>query len=144
MQNNKTQTQILCSQYIVEDSLLRVNEPEQEETDQRVMTLFSAVNLEALCVAADTLVPRFILAISKIVTKITSGQQCQFKLVQTNIIVTLLCNQVWIFLYFVYTVRGYIFSLWMSSSLSLPFSAVCVDFFLVFFLWAFSKFFSVY
>ncbi|CAL6069174.1 Hypothetical_protein [Hexamita inflata] len=33
----------------------------------------------------------------------------------------------------------------VSSSLSLPFSAVCVDFFLVFLvLWAFSKFFSVY
>ncbi|CAL5998063.1 Hypothetical_protein [Hexamita inflata] len=58
MQNNKTQ--ILCSQYIAEDSLSRVNEPEQEETDQRVMTLFLALNLEhyleALRVAADTLV----------------------------------------------------------------------------------------
>ncbi|CAL6092352.1 Hypothetical_protein [Hexamita inflata] len=36
------------------------------------MTLFPALNLEALRVAADTLVPRFIPAISKIVTKITS------------------------------------------------------------------------
>ncbi|CAL6046413.1 Hypothetical_protein [Hexamita inflata] len=50
----------------------RVNEHEQEETDQRVMTLFPALNLEALRVAADTLVPRFIPAIPKIVTKITS------------------------------------------------------------------------
>ncbi|CAL6074428.1 Hypothetical_protein [Hexamita inflata] len=50
----------------------RVNEPEQEETDQRVMTLLPALNLEALRVAADTLVPRFIPAIPKIVTKITS------------------------------------------------------------------------
>ncbi|CAL6038112.1 Hypothetical_protein [Hexamita inflata] len=72
MQNNKTQTQILCSQYIAEISLSRVNEHEQEETDQRVMTLFPALNLEALRVAADTLVPRFIPAIPKIVTKITS------------------------------------------------------------------------
>ncbi|CAL6090163.1 Hypothetical_protein [Hexamita inflata] len=71
MQNNKTQTQILC-QYIAEVSLSRVNEPEQEETDLRVMTLFTALNLEALRVAADTLVPRFIPAIPKIVTKITS------------------------------------------------------------------------
>ncbi|CAL6003334.1 Hypothetical_protein [Hexamita inflata] len=78
MQNNKTQTQILCSQYIAEISLSRVNEHEQEETDQRVMTLFLALNLEALRVAADTLVPRFIPAIPKIVTKIR-GQQCQFK-----------------------------------------------------------------
>ncbi|CAL6040256.1 Hypothetical_protein [Hexamita inflata] len=70
MQNNKTQ--ILCSQYIAEVSLSRVNEPEQEEADQRVMTLFPALNLEALRVAADTLVPRFIPAIPKIVTKITS------------------------------------------------------------------------
>ncbi|CAL6030107.1 Hypothetical_protein [Hexamita inflata] len=31
----------------------------------------------------------------------------------------------------------------VSSSLSLPFSAVCVDFFLVFVLWAFSKFFCL-
>ncbi|CAL6082247.1 Hypothetical_protein [Hexamita inflata] len=66
------QTQILCSQYIAEISLLRVNEHEQEETDQRVMILFPALNLEALRVAADTLVPRFIPAIPKIVTKITS------------------------------------------------------------------------
>ncbi|CAL6035402.1 Reverse_transcriptase (RNA-dependent DNA polymerase) [Hexamita inflata] len=72
MQNNKTETQILCSQYIAEISLSRVNEHEQEETDQRVMTLFPALNLEALRVAADTLVPRFIPAIPKIVTKITS------------------------------------------------------------------------
>ncbi|CAL5988334.1 Hypothetical_protein [Hexamita inflata] len=72
MQNNKTQTQILCSQYIAEVSLSRVNEPEQEETDQRVMTLFPALNLEALRVATDTLIPRFIPAIPKIVTKITS------------------------------------------------------------------------
>ncbi|CAL6051158.1 Hypothetical_protein [Hexamita inflata] len=57
---------------IAEVSLSRVNEPEQEETDQRVMTLFPALNLEALRVAADTLVPRFIPAIPKIVTKITS------------------------------------------------------------------------
>ncbi|CAL6066375.1 Hypothetical_protein [Hexamita inflata] len=54
------------------DWLSRVNEHEQEETDQRVMTLFPALNLEALRVAADTLVPRFIPAIPKIVTKITS------------------------------------------------------------------------
>ncbi|CAL6081538.1 Hypothetical_protein [Hexamita inflata] len=67
-----TQIQILCSQYIAEVSLSRVNVPEQEETDQRVMTLFPALNLEALRVAADTLVPRFIPAIPKIVTKITS------------------------------------------------------------------------
>ncbi|CAL6077492.1 Hypothetical_protein [Hexamita inflata] len=71
MQNNKTQTQILCSQYIAEISLSRVNEHEQEETDQRVMTLFPALNLETLRVV-DTLVPRFIPAIPKIVTKITS------------------------------------------------------------------------
>ncbi|CAL6112178.1 Hypothetical_protein [Hexamita inflata] len=58
--------------YIAEISLSRVNEHEQEETDQRVMTLFPALNLEALRVAADTLVPRFIPAIPKIVTKITS------------------------------------------------------------------------
>ncbi|CAL6030257.1 Hypothetical_protein [Hexamita inflata] len=58
--------------YIAEVSLSRVNEHEQEETDQRVMTLFRALNLEALRVAADTLVPRFIPAIPKIVTKITS------------------------------------------------------------------------
>ncbi|CAL6107085.1 Hypothetical_protein [Hexamita inflata] len=57
---------------IAEISLSRVNEHEQEETDQRVMTLFPALNLEALRVAADTLVPRFIPAIPKIVTKITS------------------------------------------------------------------------
>ncbi|CAL5979387.1 Hypothetical_protein [Hexamita inflata] len=67
---NKTQTQILCSQYIAEISLSRVNE--QEESDQIVMTLFPALNLEALLVAADTLIPRFIPAIPKIVTKITS------------------------------------------------------------------------
>ncbi|CAL6050237.1 Hypothetical_protein [Hexamita inflata] len=60
------------SQYIGEVSLSRVNEPEQEETDQRVTILFPALNLEALRVAADTLVPRFIPAIPKIVTKITS------------------------------------------------------------------------
>ncbi|CAL6081840.1 Hypothetical_protein [Hexamita inflata] len=60
-------------------SLSRVNEPEQEETDQRVITLFLALNLEALRVAADTLVPRFIPAIPKIVKKIISDQQCQFK-----------------------------------------------------------------
>ncbi|CAL5990917.1 Hypothetical_protein [Hexamita inflata] len=72
MQNNKTQTQILSSQYIAEVSLSRVNEPEQEETDQRVMTLFPALNLEALRVAADTLVPRFIPAIPKIVTMIVT------------------------------------------------------------------------
>ncbi|CAL6001779.1 Hypothetical_protein [Hexamita inflata] len=59
MKNNKTQTQILCSKYFAEVSLSRVNEPEQEETDQRVMTLFPALNLEALRVAADTLVPRW-------------------------------------------------------------------------------------
>ncbi|CAL6030929.1 Hypothetical_protein [Hexamita inflata] len=35
-------------------------------------SLFPALNLEALRVAADTLVPRFIPAIQKIVTKITS------------------------------------------------------------------------
>ncbi|CAL6095701.1 Hypothetical_protein [Hexamita inflata] len=68
MQNNKTQTQIIYSQYIAEVSLSRVNKPEQEETDQRVMTLFPALNLEALRVAADTLVPRFIPAIPKTVT----------------------------------------------------------------------------
>ncbi|CAL6071932.1 Hypothetical_protein [Hexamita inflata] len=74
LQINNTQTQILCSQYIAEISLSRVNEHEQEETDQRVMTLFPALNLEALRVAADTLVPRFIPAIPKMkeVTKITS------------------------------------------------------------------------
>ncbi|CAL6020553.1 Hypothetical_protein [Hexamita inflata] len=57
-----------CNQFIFtnkEVSLSRVNEPEQEETDQRVMTLFPALNLEALRVAADTLVPRFIPAIPK-------------------------------------------------------------------------------
>ncbi|CAL6064672.1 Hypothetical_protein [Hexamita inflata] len=70
-QNNKTQTLILCSQYIIEIQLSRVNEPEQEETDQRVLTLFPALNFEVR-VAADTLVPRFIPAIPKIVTKITS------------------------------------------------------------------------
>ncbi|CAL6084368.1 Hypothetical_protein [Hexamita inflata] len=36
------------------------------------MTLFPALNLEALRVAADTLVPRFMQIIPKIVTKITS------------------------------------------------------------------------
>ncbi|CAL6027993.1 Hypothetical_protein [Hexamita inflata] len=36
------------------------------------MTLFPALNLEALRVAADMLVPRFIPAIPKIVTKIAS------------------------------------------------------------------------
>ncbi|CAL6096372.1 Hypothetical_protein [Hexamita inflata] len=46
--------------------------PEQEETDQRVMTLFPALNLEALRVVADTLVRRFIPATPKTVTKITS------------------------------------------------------------------------
>ncbi|CAL6005499.1 Hypothetical_protein [Hexamita inflata] len=51
---------------------------EQKETDQRVMTLFPALNLEALRVAADTLVPRFIPAIPNIVTNFR-GQQCQFK-----------------------------------------------------------------
>ncbi|CAL6074644.1 Hypothetical_protein [Hexamita inflata] len=56
---------------ILQMSLSRVNE-NQEETDQIVMTLFPALNLEALRVAADTLVPRFISAIPKIVTKITS------------------------------------------------------------------------
>ncbi|CAL6108469.1 Hypothetical_protein [Hexamita inflata] len=30
----------LCSQYIAEVQLSRANEPEQEETDQRVMTFF--------------------------------------------------------------------------------------------------------
>ncbi|CAL5972562.1 Hypothetical_protein [Hexamita inflata] len=50
----------------------QINEPEQEETDQRVITLFPALNLEALRVAADTLVPRFIPAIPKIVARITS------------------------------------------------------------------------
>ncbi|CAL5983603.1 Hypothetical_protein [Hexamita inflata] len=72
MQNNKTQTQILCSQYIAEVSLSRVNEYGHEETDQRVIILFPALNLEALRVSADALVPRFIPAIPKIVTKITS------------------------------------------------------------------------
>ncbi|CAL6063660.1 Hypothetical_protein [Hexamita inflata] len=57
---------------IAEVSLSKVNEPEQEETDQRVMTLFPALNLEALRFAANTLVPTFIPAILKIVTKITS------------------------------------------------------------------------
>ncbi|CAL5984977.1 Hypothetical_protein [Hexamita inflata] len=48
-------------------------ELEEKQTDQRVMTLFSALNLEAaLRVAADTLVLRFIPAIPKIVTKLTS------------------------------------------------------------------------
>ncbi|CAL5995060.1 Hypothetical_protein [Hexamita inflata] len=61
----KTQTQIAMI------SLSRVNEPDQEETDQRVMT-FPALNLEALRVAADTLLQRFIPAIPKIVTKMTS------------------------------------------------------------------------
>ncbi|CAL5978834.1 Hypothetical_protein [Hexamita inflata] len=41
--------------YAQEMSLSRVNEPGQEETDQRVMTLFPALNLEALRVATDTL-----------------------------------------------------------------------------------------
>ncbi|CAL6006602.1 Hypothetical_protein [Hexamita inflata] len=59
-------------QLIAEVSLSKVNESEQEETDQRVMTLFPALNIEALRVAADTLVPRFIPAIPEIVTKITS------------------------------------------------------------------------
>ncbi|CAL6088484.1 Hypothetical_protein [Hexamita inflata] len=53
---------------VLQVSLSRVNEPGQEETDQRVMTLFPALNLEALRVAADTLVPRFIPGIPKIVT----------------------------------------------------------------------------
>ncbi|CAL6103746.1 Hypothetical_protein [Hexamita inflata] len=70
IQNDITNTDFL--QFIAEISLSRVNEHEQEETDQRVMTLFPALNLEALRVAADTLVPRFIPAIPKIVTKITS------------------------------------------------------------------------
>ncbi|CAL6015684.1 Hypothetical_protein [Hexamita inflata] len=58
--------------FLISDYYIRVNEPEQEETDQRVMTLFPALNLEALRVAADTLVPKFIPVIPKIVTKITS------------------------------------------------------------------------
>ncbi|CAL6017900.1 Hypothetical_protein [Hexamita inflata] len=41
-------------------------------------SLFPALNLEALRVAANTLVPRFIPAIQKIVTNFR-GQQCQFK-----------------------------------------------------------------
>ncbi|CAL6106335.1 Hypothetical_protein [Hexamita inflata] len=83
LQCNKTQTQILCSQYIAEVLLSRVNAPEQEETDQRVMTLFPALNLEALRVVANTRAPRFLPTIiyyimkfckyvPKIVTKITS------------------------------------------------------------------------
>ncbi|CAL5990383.1 Hypothetical_protein [Hexamita inflata] len=51
---------------------LSQNKPKQEETDQRVMTLFPALNLEALRVAADTLVPIVIPAIPKIAAKITS------------------------------------------------------------------------
>ncbi|CAL6025700.1 Hypothetical_protein [Hexamita inflata] len=58
--------------YILYIQITLINEPEQEETDQGVMTLFPALNLEALRVAADTLVPRFIPAIPKIVTKVTS------------------------------------------------------------------------
>ncbi|CAL6030674.1 Hypothetical_protein [Hexamita inflata] len=67
IQSNKTQTQIFAV-----NILQRVNEPEQEETDQRFMTLFPDLNIEALRVAADTLIPRFIPAIPKIATKITS------------------------------------------------------------------------
>ncbi|CAL6030734.1 Hypothetical_protein [Hexamita inflata] len=62
----------VTTQIFAVNILQRVNEPEQEETDQRFMTLFPDLNLEALRVAADTLVPRFIIAIPKIVTKITS------------------------------------------------------------------------
>ncbi|CAL5979781.1 Hypothetical_protein [Hexamita inflata] len=76
-QNNKTQTRILCSQYIAEVSLSRVNEPEQEETDQRVMTLLPALNLEALRAAADTLVPRFSHPKDSYKDNFRS-QQCQF------------------------------------------------------------------
>ncbi|CAL6058150.1 Hypothetical_protein [Hexamita inflata] len=79
MKNNKINTQIFCSQYIVEVSLQRVNEPEQEETDQRVMILFPTLNLEALRVAADTLVPRFIPAIKDSYKDNFQSQQCQFK-----------------------------------------------------------------
>ncbi|CAL6099876.1 Hypothetical_protein [Hexamita inflata] len=45
MQNNKIQTQILCSQQKAEVSLSRINEHEQEKTDQRVMTLFHALKI---------------------------------------------------------------------------------------------------
>ncbi|CAL6018678.1 Hypothetical_protein [Hexamita inflata] len=62
---------IQCTKRTIQE-IQRVNEHEQEETDQRVMTLFPALNLEELRVVADTLVPRFIPAIPKIVTKITS------------------------------------------------------------------------
>ncbi|CAL6105813.1 Hypothetical_protein [Hexamita inflata] len=60
---NQISAKTQCYVLFAEVSLSRVNESEQEETDQRVMTLFPALNLEALRVAADTLVPRFIPAI---------------------------------------------------------------------------------
>ncbi|CAL6074324.1 Hypothetical_protein [Hexamita inflata] len=68
MQNNKTQTQMLliyCNIYCKGFAFKSI-------VFIRVMTLFPALNLEALRVAADTLVPRFIPAIPKIIKLLRS------------------------------------------------------------------------